>query len=136
REARPNRLSADIGAAPRSVLDDEWLAEALRQPLSHQACDGVGPAGRGERHDEANRPRWIALRASETGDGRQCGGPRGQMQKISARKFHFKPPSRFTSLDHLVGAGRDAFRRGRTSLPPRSRTSITPANQTAAITSS
>src|SRR5262252_10703319 len=27
------------------------------------------------------------------------------MQKISAGKFHFEPPSRFTSLDHLVGAG-------------------------------
>src|SRR5262245_36713664 len=25
------------------------------------------------------------------------------MQKISARKFHFESPSRFTSLDHLVG---------------------------------
>src|SRR5262245_10678373 len=26
------------------------------------------------------------------------------MQKLSAGKFHFEPPSRFTSLDHLVGA--------------------------------
>src|SRR5262245_60022548 len=25
------------------------------------------------------------------------------MQKISAGKFHFEPPCRFTSLDHLVG---------------------------------
>src|SRR5215510_6304302 len=27
------------------------------------------------------------------------------MQKISTGKFHFEPPSRFTSFDHLVGAG-------------------------------
>src|SRR5262245_20650708 len=27
------------------------------------------------------------------------------MQKLSAEKFHFEPPSPFTSLDHLVGAG-------------------------------
>src|SRR6516164_1384642 len=27
------------------------------------------------------------------------------MQKISAGKFHVEPPSRFTSFDHLVGAG-------------------------------
>jgi hypothetical protein len=27
------------------------------------------------------------------------------MQKISTGKFHFEPPSRFTSLNHLVGAG-------------------------------
>src|SRR5215471_20809782 len=32
------------------------------------------------------------------------------MQKWSAGKFHFEPPSRFTSLDHLVGAGEDGFR--------------------------
>src|SRR5215813_9870849 len=25
--------------------------------------------------------------------------------KLSVGKFHFEPPSRFTSLDHLVGAG-------------------------------
>src|SRR5262245_32479889 len=32
------------------------------------------------------------------------------MQKISAGKFHLEPPSRFTSLDHLVGAGEQAGR--------------------------
>jgi hypothetical protein len=25
------------------------------------------------------------------------------MQKLSAGKFHFEPPSRFTSFDHLIG---------------------------------
>ena len=34
---------------------------------------------------------------------RQGGSARGQMQKISAGKFQLEPPSRFTSLDHLVG---------------------------------
>ena len=34
---------------------------------------------------------------------RQRGSAGGQMQKISAGKFHCEPPSRFTSLDHLVG---------------------------------
>src|SRR5215510_12803181 len=32
------------------------------------------------------------------------------MQKISAGKFHYEPPSRFRSLDHLVGA-REQHRR-------------------------
>src|SRR5262245_47205672 len=27
------------------------------------------------------------------------------MQELAAGKFHFEPPSPFTSLDHLVGAG-------------------------------
>jgi hypothetical protein len=34
------------------------------------------------------------------------------MQKISAGKFHFALPSRFTSLDHLVGGHEQAKRDG------------------------
>src|SRR5262249_5513973 len=32
------------------------------------------------------------------------------MQEFAAGKFHFEPPSRFTSLDHLVGAGEQRWR--------------------------
>src|SRR5262249_17719241 len=32
------------------------------------------------------------------------------MQKITAGKFHFEPPSRFTSFDYLVGACRERRR--------------------------
>jgi len=45
----------------------------------------------------------VMLRGGDPRDGRQRGSARGQMQKISAGKFHFEPP--FTSFDHLVGAG-------------------------------
>ena len=41
-----DRLGADIGAAARPVLDDEWLAKPLRQPLAHQARDDVERAAR------------------------------------------------------------------------------------------
>src|SRR6516164_7892918 len=34
-----NRLGADIAAATRPVVDNKLLAEALRQPLPHQARD-------------------------------------------------------------------------------------------------
>ena len=55
-------------------------------------------------NDDAHRPRRIGLRPSEARDGRERGSARGQMQKLSSvGKFHFAPPSRFTSLDHLVG---------------------------------
>ena len=37
-----DRLGADIAAGARPVLDDEWLAEPLRQPLADQARDDVG----------------------------------------------------------------------------------------------
>jgi hypothetical protein len=74
RRCAHDRLGADIAAGSRSVLDDEWLAEALRQPLSHQARDGVGRTASGEWRDQTHRPRWIGLRASETGDGWQRGG--------------------------------------------------------------
>src|SRR5262245_36042419 len=50
---------------------------------------------------------WLAhdLRPRDARHGRQHSGAGGQMQKLSAGKFHSEPPSRFTSLDHLVGAG-------------------------------
>ena len=51
---------------------------------------------------------WVMLRGGDPRDGRQRGSARGQMEKISAGKFHFEPP--FTSLDHLVGAGEHARR--------------------------
>ena len=42
-----DRLGADIAAGARPVLDDEWLAEPLRQPLTHQAReDVVAPPGK------------------------------------------------------------------------------------------
>ena len=39
-------------------------------------------------------------------NGRQRGSARGQMQKLSAGKFHYDLPNfPVVSLDHLVGAG-------------------------------
>ena len=44
------------------------------------------------------------------------GSARSQMQKSPAGKFHFEPPSRFTSLDHLVGADQQRERYGTPSV--------------------
>jgi len=100
----------NVAAAARPVLDHELLAETLRQPLTDQACDDVGAAAGSNGDDQAHRPRWKSLRLSETRGGRQRRSARGQMQKISAGKFHFEPP--FTSFDHLVGAGEQCRRHG------------------------
>ena len=50
------------------------------------------------------------MRPSDARDSRQRGSAGGQMEKISAGKFHFEPPSRFTSLDHFVGEGEQLVR--------------------------
>src|SRR5262249_42363161 len=59
--------------------------------------------------NDAHRPRRIGLRASDTRHGRQRGSPCCEMQKSTAGKFHFEPP--FTSLDHLIGAGKHKRRK-------------------------
>src|SRR5262249_24119384 len=55
-------------------------------------------------HDR-NWFRGISLGPSEARHGLERGRACCEMQKISTGKFHFEPSLRFTSLDHLVGAG-------------------------------
>ena len=83
-----DRLGGDIAAGARPVLDDEWLAEPLRQPLTHQAREDVVRAAGGKADDDAHRPRRIGLRPREARYGRKHGSARCQMQKLAARKFH------------------------------------------------
>ena len=81
-----NRLSTDIVASTRSVLDDDWLAEPLRQPLTRQARENVGRAGRGDWRDQTDRPRRIGFCPGETPCDWQGGSVRNQMQKLSAEE--------------------------------------------------
>jgi hypothetical protein len=98
-------LGPDIAAAARPILDNKGIAKPLRQPLPDQARDDVGrTAGGGNDHDP-HRPRRIGLRAREARYSRQRDSARCEMQELATGKFHFEPPSQFTSLDHLVGAG-------------------------------
>src|SRR5262249_14779756 len=98
-------LGGYIGCGAGPVLNYKLLAEPVRQPLADRARDDVRWAARGKADDDVHRPRRIGLRESEARCDRKRGSARGQMQKISAGKFHFEPPSHFTSLDYLVGAG-------------------------------
>src|SRR5215470_6219006 len=70
--------------------------------LDQDARDGISRPARGGGHNHGDRPRRIGLRPRYARYSRQRGSARGQMQKISAGKFHYEPP--FTSLNHLVGA--------------------------------
>ena len=71
------------------VLDNDWLVELVRQPLTDQTRNDVKIAARRKADEDAHRPRRIGLRASEAGRGRERGSARGQMQKLSSvGKFH------------------------------------------------
>jgi hypothetical protein len=70
---------------------DTRLAEPLRQPLTDQACDGVGRPASGKADNDAHRPRQIGLRPRDPRDGRKRGSAGGQMQKLPAGKFHNIP---------------------------------------------
>ena len=92
------------------------LADATEmRSLSVQTREQIYHAARWEWRDQPHRPRRIGLRESKARDGRERGSARGQMQKMSAEKFHFEPP--FTSFDHLVGAGEQHGRNGEAERP-------------------
>src|SRR5262249_59335760 len=76
-------------APSRPVLNDEWLAQALRQPLTHQACEDVGRPASGKADNDAHRPRWIGLRPRYSRDGRERGSAGGQMQEFAAGEVSF-----------------------------------------------
>src|SRR5262249_34740354 len=64
-----------------------------------------------DRHDHAHRPRWIGLRPRNARHGRERGSASGQMQKLSAGKFHNTPlemPVKGPSLRLDIG-GLDHF---------------------------
>src|SRR5215510_11813870 len=108
-----DRFGTNIAARARPVLDDEWLAQPLGQPLTHRTGDEVVSAARRDWHDQTHRPRRIGLRESEPRHARECGSTRGQMQKLSTvGKFHFEPPSH-----HSITSSARASGVGGTSMP-------------------
>ena len=90
-----DRLGSDIGAASWPVLDDERLAESIRQPLADQAAGDIGGAARREGDDHAHRPRRVVLRPGAARYGRRCGEGCGELQELSAGIGH----GRFSGID-------------------------------------
>ena len=81
-------LGGDLPLGARPVFDDEWLAKALRQPLTNQARENVGRAAGRKTNDDAYRPRRIGLRPSDLRHCRQRGGAHGKVEEYAAGKFH------------------------------------------------
>jgi hypothetical protein len=65
-----SRFSADRAAGSRPIVDNHLLPERRRELLRHQPGDGVVPAARGKRHDEAHRLRRPRLRKQRRGEAR------------------------------------------------------------------
>src|SRR4029453_11777053 len=85
---------ADIAASTAYVLDVKLFPEMLGQALRDQAAEYIRRTTGRVWNDHTHRPRRIGLRPCDVQRKRQRGSARCQMQKISAGKFHFKPPSR------------------------------------------
>jgi len=97
--ARARRPRTYISACARPVIDDELLAEPLRQPLADQAGRDVGHAARRKANNDAHGPRRIGLRPRDPRHRRQRGSARGQMQKFpTVRKFHVSPSGRVIAM--------------------------------------
>jgi hypothetical protein len=101
-----DRFGGDIAVAARPVLDDELLTESLRKALTYQASENVGPTASRKADDNAHRLRRIGLRGRNPRDGRKCGSPRCQMQKLPAQKFHDLPAPEKFSRERFGADGR------------------------------
>src|SRR5262250_997153 len=87
-----DRLYTDIATTTRTVLDDELLTEALRQPLPNEARSNVVNTTGRKWDNDAHRPRRIGLRPRDPRERRQRGSACGEMQKLpSVGKFHWRP---------------------------------------------
>src|SRR5262249_61948646 len=78
----------DIAAGARRVFDEELLTEPLGEPLTYDARDDVDRLTSGKSDHHAHRSRGIGLCPRDPRHGGESGRARGQMQKLSAGKFH------------------------------------------------
>src|SRR6516162_3197377 len=106
-----DRLYTDIATTAGTVLDEELLTEPLRQQLTNEARGNVVHATGCKWENDAHRPRRIGLCPRDAREHRQRGSAGGQMEKISAGKFHFEPLSlpktRFVRIDGEARQGSD-----------------------------
>jgi len=72
-----HEVGADVAAGPRLVVDDDGLAEDVRQRLRDVARQHVVAPARRERHDEAHLPGGIRI-ALRPGTARHSPCHRGQ----------------------------------------------------------
>src|SRR5260370_30344861 len=77
--------------------------------LDEDARERIGGSARRVGHNNCDRSRWIGLRPCDARHGRKRGSAGGQMQKITAGKFHgayvcSPPGSRTVNTEPLPGS--------------------------------
>src|SRR5262249_12346605 len=80
-------FGGDIAAGARPILDDEWLAETLRQRLTDQACKEVRRAARRLADDQVHRPCRIGLRSCQAQHGCSATAPAVRCRKCRREDF-------------------------------------------------
>ncbi len=83
-----DRFGGDVAAGAGAVLDDELLAEPVRQPLRHQPRHDVERAAGGEPDDYPHRPRWIRLRQTGARTAVSAARAGGKTQETAAWHRH------------------------------------------------
>jgi len=92
-------LGPNIVAAARPVLDDELLAEPLRQPAGDQARRDIGRRAGGRGDDHAHGARGIGLRPADPRHHWKHSSAGSQMQECAAGRFmEFLPRNAETFL--------------------------------------
>src|SRR5262245_8722910 len=80
-----------VATCTRTAVDRYRPDDLARAPGEQTRTLKIEHAARRKWHDQTHRPRRIGLRPRDPRYGRQRGSTRGQMQKLSAGKFHAGP---------------------------------------------
>ena len=97
-------MGADISTGTRPVFNDKWLAEPLRQPLTHEASEDVAYTACWKIDDQAHRPGRIGIRPCD---------PRNQRAATRRPLPNVKIFGEELSFDHLVGCREQRGRDGK-----------------------
>src|SRR5262249_44205987 len=83
-------LGADVAAGARPVVDNDLLAQQLRQASSDDTGRGVGASTGRERRDQPNGTVRVSLRLNVASDCARCCERRGELHQSAAdnRFFH------------------------------------------------
>src|SRR5262249_39931002 len=102
------RRGGDVAPGPGAVLDDERLAEPLRQKLADQPRHNVDVVAGGESDDDVHRPARIGLRLrrrrSQGKHAREKGGEGAGGEAAASVSLISSAASSVCSLSHRTRA--------------------------------